>query len=39
VDEPQGDVWGGTVAAPIFKNIAKSILELEARMAKTNINQ
>ncbi|MEE2987723.1 MAG: penicillin-binding protein 2 [Nitrospinota bacterium] len=26
IDEPQGSYWGGTVAAPVFKNIAKQAL-------------
>jgi len=25
VDEPQGDYWGGTVAAPVFARIAKQV--------------
>ncbi|MEK7870758.1 MAG: penicillin-binding transpeptidase domain-containing protein, partial [Nitrospirota bacterium] len=26
IDEPEGDSWGGSIAAPVFKNVAEEIL-------------
>jgi cell division protein FtsI/penicillin-binding protein 2 len=28
VDEPKGDVWGATVSAPLFRDIAKKVIHL-----------
>ena len=27
IDEPQGPAWGGTVAAPVFREVASQILQ------------
>jgi len=26
VDEPQGEAWGGTVAAPVFRRVGEQVL-------------
>jgi cell division protein FtsI (penicillin-binding protein 3) len=26
IDEPQGEAWGGTVAAPVFRRVAEQVL-------------
>lgn len=26
IDEPQGDAWGGTVAAPVFSRVGEQVL-------------
>jgi cell division protein FtsI (penicillin-binding protein 3) len=35
VDEPKGIAWGGSVAAPVFKNIAEQTLLYLGRFAPT----
>jgi cell division protein FtsI (penicillin-binding protein 3) len=26
IDEPQGEAWGGTVAAPVFSHVGEQVL-------------
>jgi cell division protein FtsI (penicillin-binding protein 3) len=26
IDEPQGEAWGGTVAAPVFRRVGEQVL-------------
>jgi cell division protein FtsI (penicillin-binding protein 3) len=26
VDEPQGEAWGGTIAAPVFRRVGEQVL-------------